>query len=413
MHRRTSRLAAALVAIVTGLSILSASGPATAAPAASVGAWVAAWSASPQQGDTGTPWYPLPETFQGQTVRQIVHPNAGGPAIRLRLSNVFGDQPLVVGRATVATRTTASSVDAASVRRVTFAGRAGVTVPAGRELLSDPVPYRLATGRDLAVDLYLPGKLVGTTRHADARTTSYVSTSGDHAGAAALPVGKTIASWYFLTAVEAVAPLSTGIVAFGDSITDGTGSTSDANRRWPDYLDGALSERYAVADEGISGNRLLHDLVGPSAVSRFDRDVLSKPSVRYVVILEGINDIGLPGTLDRPSENVTVAQIIGAYQQLIARANARGVKIYAGTLTPVAGSAYYTPVNEQKRDAVNAWLRSTVGKPGGFAKIVDFDALTRDPADPDRILPAYDSGDHLHPGDAGYAVMGQAAARLF
>jgi lysophospholipase L1-like esterase len=411
MIRPMSRLAAAFVAVVAGLTF--------AAPAQATGydtPWVDAWAASPQQADSGIPGFPAAEPLDNVTVRLVVRPHASGPAARVKLSNVFGDRPLVIGKATIARRTTGSSVDPASVRALTFGGRTTVTIPAGAERLSDPAGVGVAAERDLAVDLYVPQSTGAPTWHNLAQQTSYISTTGDHAGRAQLPVGSPTTSWYFLTDVQVVNPLADGVVAFGDSITDGYGSTTDANHRWPDYLAAALApkrSRLAVVNEGIGGNRLLHDVIGPSALSRFDRDVLSKPSAKYVVTLISVNDIGLPDGLGKPEENVSAQQIIQGFQQLIARGHARGLKMYGATVTPVGGSFYDTPVNEQKRDAVNAWMLATAGKSGGFDKVADFDAAVRDPADPDRVLPAYDSGDHLHPGDAGYQVMGTAAAHLF
>jgi len=337
--------------------------------------------------------------------------------VRIRLSNDFGTQPIVIGHATMANQTTAAAVAPSSVRPVTFQGLPAVTIPPGGEVVSDPVPFSVVAGRNVAVDLYLPQPTGIPTGHLDARQTSYVSTDGDHAGAASFPVGSTIPSWFFLTDLQTVNLGETGVVAFGDSITEGTNSTVGANRRWPDDLQNDLAaqqatSRLAVINEGIGGGRLLTDRIGPSGLSRFDRDVLAKPSVHYVIVLIGINDIGLPALIS-PSENVTSGQIIQGYRQLITAAHAHGLAIDGATLTPIGGSIYDSPTNEQKRQDVNAWLRSTAGKPGGFDKLVDFDALLRDPTDPSRLQPALDSGDHLHPGDSGYAAMATAAARLF
>jgi lysophospholipase L1-like esterase len=353
-----------------------------------------------------------------QTLRLVVHPHiAGGSAIRIRLSNVFGDRQLTIGEATVARQTSGASVDAASVRPLTYAGLRSVTIPQGGEVVSDPVPYTLAAGRDLAVDLYLPLSTGVPTGHLEARQTSYISTAGDHVGSTSLPVGSTMTSWDFLTDVEVLKPLTRGLITFGDSLTDGTGSTLDADHRYPDYLATALAAQPAtrdisVVDAGIGGGRLLHNRIGPNALDRFDRDVLSKPSPSYVLVQIGINDIGVADLLD-PTENVTADQIIQGYQQLITRAHARGLAIYCGTLLPIEGSIYNSPAHEQKREDVNNWLRSTAGKPGGFDKVGDFDAVIRDPADSARILSAYDSGDHLHLNDTGYATMANAAAALF
>jgi lysophospholipase L1-like esterase len=412
-----TRLAAAFVAVAAGLALIAPAQAATEARHAD-SPWVAAWAASPQQADSGIPGFPVGEPLDNVTVRLVVRPHTSGPAVRIKLSNVFGDRPLVIGKATVAKRSTGASVDAKSVRTLTFHGRRSVTIPTGAELLSDPAGFGLAAERDVSVDLYVPRPTGAPTVHVQAQQTSYISTAGDHAGQPTLPVGGTTPSWYFLTDLQVVNPLADGVIALGDSITDGYGSTENANRRWPDYLAGALAARHisrlAVVNEGIGGNRLLHDIIGPSAVSRFDRDVLSKPSAKYVVTLISVNDIGLPDGFGKPEENVSAQQIIQGFQQLIARAHVRGLKMYGATVTPLGGSFYDTPLNEQKRDDINAWILATAGKPGGFDKVVDFDAAVRDPADPDRVRPAYDSGDHLHPSPAGYAAMAQAfPASLF
>jgi lysophospholipase L1-like esterase len=320
------------------------------------------------------------------------------------LSNTFGDRPLVIGTASIAKHGTGAGIDAATSRPITFGGQASVTIPVGAEVLSDPVRLHLEADADLAVDVYLPGPTGVPTWHFDAQETSYVAT-GNQTGAPVLPAAKAVTSWYLLTDVSVSAPRAAGIVALGDSITDGFGSTVDANHRWPNYLADRLNHRGAVIDEGISAGRLLHDVVGPSALARFDRDVLAKPSVRYVVTLIGINDIGLAGALGRPGEDVSAADIEQGYRQLIARAHQDGLRIFGGTLLAIEGSGYDTPVNDAKRQEVNAWLR---GGTSGFDGIVDFDAATRDPAHPTRLLAAYDSGDHLHPNDAGYQAMAAA-----
>jgi lysophospholipase L1-like esterase len=293
-----------------------------------------------------------------------------------------------------------------------------VNIAEGSEAFSDPVPYSLPAGANLAVDLYLPDQTGVPTWHFDAQQDSYVSSAGDYAGVTSLPVESTVASWDLLADVELLKPEMEGVIAFGDSITDGTGSSVGTNHRYPDYLAADLASQpttrdLAVVNAGIGGGRLLNDLIGPSGLSRFERDVLSKPSASYVLVDIGANDIGLPGAEGDPSQAVTAQQIIQGYQQLITQAHAGGLAIYAGTITPFGGSVYNTAADEQEREAVNTWLRSTAGQPGGFDKVVDFDAVVRDPGNPDVLLPAYDSGDHIHLDDAGYATMAGAAAALF
>ncbi|MBG0855787.1 SGNH/GDSL hydrolase family protein [Streptomyces spinoverrucosus] len=416
--RRRRRTTTALIALATACAVGGGGPfPASAAVPVAGSGWVGAWGAAPQPGDTGIPGMPPAAPLQNETLRMIVQPQTSGATVRIRLSNVFGDRPLTIGRATIARQTSGSAVDAATVRSLTFGGRQRVTVAAGAQIVSDPVQFSLPAGQNVAVDLFLPQSTGVPTGHLEARQTSYVSTAGDHAGKPSLPVGRTTASWFFLSGIDVLDATRQGVVTFGDSLTDGTGSTVDANHRYPDYLAKELAgqsatKTLAVVNSGIGGGRLLHDRIGPRAVDRFDRDVLSKASAKYVLVHVGINDIGVADFLD-PRENVTSQQIIAGYQSLIERAHARGIKAYGGTLTPVGGHIYDNPTAQKKRDEVNEWLRSTAGKSGGFDKVVDFDAVIRDPSNPSRILPAYDSGDHIHLNDAGYAAMADAAEDLF
>jgi lysophospholipase L1-like esterase len=417
-RRVTALVAATATTLAMGVLGIGAAPPASSAPVLSAGSqWIDVWGASPQPGDPGIPGMPSATPFANQTLRLIVHPHAGGSVTRIRLSNDFGTQSVVIGHVSIANQTSGAAVSPTSVRLATFLGAESVTIPAGGETTSDPIPFTVTAGHNVAVDIYLPQSTGVPTGHLDAQQTSYVSTAGDHDGEAALPVASSIPSWFFLTDIQTVSVGGTGVVAFGDSITDGTNSTVDANHRWPDYLATDLasqhkSSRLAVIDEGIGGGRLIYDVIGPSGLSRFDRDVLAKPSVHYVIVLIGINDIGVASLLD-PSQAVTSAQIIQGYQQLISDAHAHGLAIYGGTLSPVGGSIYDNPTNEQERQQVNAWLRSTAGASGGFDKLVDFDTVLRDPSDPSRLLPAFDSGDHIHPDDSGYAAAATAAAQLF
>jgi lysophospholipase L1-like esterase len=262
---------------------------------------------------------------------------------------------------------------------------------------------------DLVVDLYLPGEL-GTgpspvTTHNGASQTNYVSATGNHSGEAAMTVERTAGAWFLLSRVEVTAASGAGaVVAFGDSITDGARSTADANSRWPDYLARRLAARQGpaigVLNAGISGNQVLGDGAGASALARFDRDVLMQTGVTHVIIMEGINDIGIARANPTPSAD----DLIAGHKQLIARAHARGLKVYGATLTPFEGAGYWTAEGEAKRQALNQWIRTS----GAYDAVIDFDQVTRDPAAPTKFLPAYDSGDHLHPGDAGYKAMGEA-----
>jgi lysophospholipase L1-like esterase len=389
--------------------------------------WTGTWGTAP----TGAATPPLPQVvFADQTLRQIVHTSIGGRSVRVRLSNEFGDRPLVVGAARVARRAAGADLVPGTDRRLTFGGGSAVTVPPGAPVLSDPVDLAVPADSDLAVSIYLPRPTPASTVHGSAFTSNYL-VAGDATAAPRLEAPRVVTSWYFLTGVSvAGTPARGSVVAFGDSITDGAYTTVDANRRWPDVLARRLraaGNPLGVLNEGIGGNRLRHDgntlpggpaagigpMFGPSALSRFDRDVLTQPGARYVVVLLGINDIGHPTSISPPSEAVSVADLIAGYRQLIARAHARGLRAYGATMTPFADTTipgYYTAANEAKRQAVNRWIRTS----GEWDAVIDFDRAVRDPARPLRMLPAYDSGDHLHPNDAGMAAMARAVPlRLF
>jgi lysophospholipase L1-like esterase len=368
---------------------------------AAVPTWVDSWAASPQSSAATMP----PPAFANQTLRLIVHLHAGGTAVRVRVSDTFGDRDLAVAHATVAVRTTGAAVR--SVRPVTFAGQPGVTVAKGAEVSSDQVALTVAAGQDLAVSLYLPDPTGVVTFHRSALQTSFVSGTGDHTGeAGAGSFGTKLGSWPFLDAVSVRGGTAPGtVVALGDSITDGSGSKGNANHRWPDLLSDRLRARSgaaakSVVDEGIAGNQVLADspVGGVSALHRLTRDVLVRRGLTDVVLLEGVND------LRSANPPATAEQIIAGYQQIITRVHAKGARVYGATLTPVEGSARYTPVMEAQRQKLNAWITA----PGHFDGFVDFAAATADPADPLRFLPAFDSGDHLHPSDAGYHAMADA-----
>ena len=371
--------------------------------------WVATWTAS-QQAPEPPIIGALPAQFSNQTIRQIVRVSIGGTTARVRLSNEFGSTPLRVGEVRIAQQLAGPSMVPGSDRVVTFGGRASVTIPAGAPLLSDPIDIAVAPLSNMVVSLYLPDTVRVGTFHSLGVQTTYVSSPGNFAATVTLPLVGTTTSWFFLSGVSVLAEKrAAAVVTMGDSITDGFASTVDANRRWPNLLAERLQARadlrhVAVANHGISGNRTLHDFIGPNALARFDRDVSGSPGARWVILLEGINNIGIPGAFGLSSEQVTAEDIIGGHRQLIARAHERGLKIYGATLTPFEGTTfpgYYTAAGEAKRQAVNAWIRSS----GEFDAVIDFDKALRDPANPGRMLAAYDSGDRLHPNDAGYQAM--------
>ena len=371
--------------------------------------WTGTWGTAP----AGPPPETSLQTFTDQTVRLMVHTSTGGNRVRIRVSNEMGAMPLTIGAARIGLRAGGSDVAAGSDRALTFGGRAFVTIPPGAPAVSDPVELNVPALSDLAVSLYLPGTVQATTIHSLALQTNYVSLPGNFTAAPSLPVQRTITLWPFLTEVDVD---STGptIVTLGDSITDGTRSTPDTNNRWPDWLARrlqterdpvlGLNARFGVVNRGISGNRLLgnspNTLAGRSALERFDRDVLATAGVRYLVVLIGINDIGNSSA----TNPVTAEDLIAGYRQLINRARAKGISVIGATLTPFEGAGYYSPEKEVVRQAVNNWIRNN----DEFDAVIDFDRATRDPAHPARLLPAYDSGDHLHPNDLGYQAMGNA-----
>ncbi|HEY2432825.1 MAG TPA: SGNH/GDSL hydrolase family protein [Vicinamibacterales bacterium] len=359
-----------------------------------------------------------------QTLRQIVHITHGGARLRVVFTNTFGTAGLRIGAASVARRDHDAAIVAASARPLTFDGVAQATIPAGAVLLSDPVNLEAPDFSDLAIDLFLPGDTGAmaspATTHPASWQTSYVSAPGNFAGRATMPVEATTtyrradglqsATWFFLTRVEVAAPADAGvIVALGDSITDGTASGLDANHRWPDYLARRLTAagaRVAVLNAGIGGNRLLNEGNGPSALARFDRDVIAQPGVTAVIVLEGINDIGQA----RQSPSPAAADLIAAHQQIIARAHAHGLRVYGATLTPFEGAAYWTPEGEAKRRQLNEWIRGGQG----YDAVFDFDAAVHDPAQPTKTLLRFDAGDHLHLNAAGYeAVAGTIDLAVF
>jgi lysophospholipase L1-like esterase len=395
--RRFRLATACLLAILSGIP-----GPARAQQA-----WIGSWGASPG--------FPVGPELAGTTIRQFVRLSAGGPALRVRFSNETGTRPLVIGAAGIARPGPApGSIDAVTSHALTFGGAAAITVPPGRAALSDPVALAVPPLTTLAVSLYLPRPTGPTVIHRDGEQTAYLSNRGDATAVATLPAARPSTMRFILSGIEVSASGGT-LVAFGDSITDGTHSGIDANRRWPDRLAERLvhagGQPIGVVNAGISGNRLLHDtpgtMYGPSALARFDRDALSVPGIRWVVILEGINDIGHSGDSNRTDRAATADQIVAGLQQLVARARSHGVKAFCATLTPFEGTGlggYYTPRGEAKRQAVNAWIRDGRGCDG----VIDFDAVLRDPARPARLRPAFDSGDHLHPNAAGYAAMAAA-----
>ena len=413
--RRPGLLASTLMAAT--LMLCAAPGHAQREPNWDTQRWVGTWGTAP----AGPPPAAQLMTFNNQTLRLIVHTSIAGSRVRIRVSNEFGTTALRIGAAHIGLRGAGGEVTAGSDRTLTFSGFTAITVPPGAPVLSDPVDLDVPALADLAVSLYLPEQVQAVTIHNLAFQTNYVSLPGDFTGAATFPTERTITSWPFLTEVDVSgAEAGAAIVALGNSITDGVRTAVDANNRWPDWLARRLQTvrgnalgRLGVVNRGISGNRLLRNpfmpsLAGRAALERFDRDVNATAGVRYLIVLLGINDIGAPGTASTPPDQaVTADDLIAGYRQLIARAHVKGIAIYGATMTPFEGTAnpgYYTPEKELIREAVNNWIRSS----DEFDAVIDFDRATRDPAHPTRFLPAFDSGDHLHPNDLGMQAMGNA-----
>jgi lysophospholipase L1-like esterase len=383
--------------------------------------WVATWAASPEPADAGSQEPIL--NLQNQTVRERVRFSVGGSQLRILLSNEYGSTPLLIGSVTVAVPNDPVSVNAGSIHTVTFAGKNSIIIPAGAPVISDAVPFSVAYGTEISISLYFPERVMTPTWHSLALKRALISSHGDHTMEEKIEGGIETSSSICVKAVLVPSqPAQRLLVAFGDSIVDGDGSTLDADRNWPDDLVRRLAKtpegsKLAVVNEGTAGNRLLASgpLVsfGVNALARFDRDALSIPGVTHVVLLEGINDLGFPGAklgellLSDPIDARSADDLIGAYRQLIARAHADGVKLIASTLTPCEGvdiPGYYSEAKEAIRQSVNRWIRTS----HVFDGVIDFDAVLRDPDRPSRLSPRFASEDHLHPNDAGYQAMADA-----
>jgi lysophospholipase L1-like esterase len=344
----------------------------------------------------------------------IAHTTIGGRRVRIELSNAFGSMPVEIGAAHIAMRDKESAIVPASDRVLLFGGKPASWIPPGATVISDPVNLDVPAASDLAVSIYIPENATADTMHAVGLHTTYISREGDATAAPAVADATTAQSYYFLTNVDVLAPPdAAAIVTFGDSITDGAVSTPNTDRSWPSFLARRLAAsggaNIAVLNQGISGNRLLRDGAGVNALARFDRDVLAQPGVKWLMILEGINDIGLGSRAGAAANDaVTSDDLIAALKQLIDRAHEHGLRVIGGTLTPFEGAAYYSENGEQIRMAVNQWIRASSNGGGAFDAVVDFEAATRDPEHPKQFRPGFNNGDHLHPNDAGYEAMADA-----
>jgi lysophospholipase L1-like esterase len=377
--------------------------------------WIGTWTASPQALWDGD--FPLstnvPFNLWNRTIRMVTRVSLGGKQARVVLSNEYGSRRLVIGAAHVARTDSEAKIVHGSDRPLTFGGEARVIIPPGAKVVSDPTDLDVPPLGKLSVSLFLPEATPLSTFHWDGRQTAYIAT-GNLVGADDIKAESTISARVFVSGILVDAPKDAqAVVTLGDSITDGNGSTPDANSRWPDFLAKRLADKnVAVLNAGISGARLLQDRMGANALARFERDALSQPQVKAVILLMGINDIAWPGSSFAPdAPPVTSAALIAGYRHLIARAKTHGVRIIGATLTPFEGAledtpleGYFTAEKERTRQAVNHWIRTS----GEFDAVVDFDAATRDPQNPTRFRSTLDSGDHLHPGNDGYKAMADA-----
>ncbi len=401
---------------IVGLVLVAAGAlgqtPGNGAPNPNV--WVASWGASQQIPE---PQNALPAAdLRDTTIRQIFHLSVGGAAIRVHLSNAFGNETLHFTSVHIARPLSPSSpaIDPDSDRPLHFAGTAEATVPPGAEFVSDPLDYPVDALSDITVSFHLDAAPFTETGHPGARATSYIL-HGDAVSALAPIDAKRVDHWFQISEIDVEGPSgAASVVALGDSTTDGHGATTNGNDRWTDVLAARLQASPAtrsvgVSNQGIGGNHLLTDGLGPNALARLNHDVLAPAAVRWVIVFEGVNDLGgvaREGEVSPAEHAAMVQRVIGAYQQIIQRAHVHGLRVYGATITPYVGSDYYHPgpLSEADRQSVNQWIRAA----GHFDAVIDFDAVVHDPAHPDRLLPAYDCGDHLHPSPAGYRVMGES-----
>jgi lysophospholipase L1-like esterase len=382
--------------------------------------WTAAWGAAPLPPGPAIGPFPATPAFSDQTIRQTVRLTASGSRIRVRFTNEYGSKPLLIGAARVALADDKGAVVPGTARTLSFAGKPTVLIPAGSPFLSDPVDLPVKALSSVSISMYLPEDTGQCTCHAVGLQTAYVSDTGDFVAAEFVPK-QTNSVRAFISGVAVYSTeAATTLVVLGDSISDGVGSTPDSNRRWPDLLAERLAARHGrpalgVVNMGISGNRVLNDGAGQSALARFDRDVLSLPGVAYVIIFEGVNDLGISfGEFQGPMAEVfkglvpqskaTAEAMIAGYRQLIDRAHGKGLKVFGATIIPYEGAAYYSPAGEAVRQQINQWIRTG----GAFDAVLDFDAVVRDPSKPTQIAAPFQAGDHLHGSDRGYEAIAKS-----
>jgi lysophospholipase L1-like esterase len=404
---------AAAAGILLGAASLSTASAQSTEPTAESGAprWVASWSV-PLTADTLT--FGDSRSFDNQTVRQVVHISAGGSRLRVKISNEYGESTLIVGSANVALQSTGSSIVAASNRALTFRGLPSVVIPVGATVLSDPVNLSVPSNADLSISVYVPQVTGLAPYHENGNQTAYISAAGDFSDAVDFPTESTSMSRYWISFVEVLPQRRINALAiFGDSISEGSTTTDDANRRLNDVLSRWInppgSARLAILNQATGCGRLLWDKCGPKGLTRFDREVLNATGVTQVLIELGYGDIIFPTAFGVPEEIVSAEQIIDGLRQLVRRARVRGLRVYGATAPPNASTPFggvHTPENEAKRQALNHWVRTS----GAFDAVADYDLTLRDPSDPLQLLPAYDSGDGIHPNDAGHEALARTVA---
>jgi len=376
--------------------------------------WFGTWGASPQPVSPGFVEAPAVED---QTIRQVVRVSLGGGEVRVKLSNAHSSAPIIIGAARLALAGPEGAIRPGTDRLLTFSEASGVTLRQSSSVTSDPVDLEIPDEADLAISLFLPGRPSLAAWHATGLQTAYISAPGDHTGDETFEVSGTFLQRLIISGVDVVSETAKAtIVCFGDSVTDGSGSTPDTNNRWPDHLARRLAARdgglkYGIVNAGIAGNRLLRDVIGMRGLKRFERDVLSVPGVKYVTLLHGNNDLGFPympedSPIAKAADRspVKTADLIAGQQSIVAMAREKGLKIVGATLPPFVGAPFFDAAKaDGERLKANEWIRDG----GAFDGVIDFDAALRDPANPSHLLPAYDSGDHLHPSDAGYRKMAE------